>query len=1080
MVVLAGPLAGATYRVSADGDDGGPGTQDQPFRTIARAAQVARPGDEVVVASGTYHEVVNIGGYPDASERTVLRAEEVGGVILRGQPGEKDGERQTERCRVVVRRPNVTLVGFDVRDTTEHAVEFVESPGGIADRCVFRDNDLDGVFFHRQDGGRAENCIAAHNGRHGIWFHQMQNGTAVSNTLHGNDVGIAVSDSPGVVVFNNVVAHNGTGLRVTGESSRGLRTDHNLHVGGVIGHLSDARWTEANAGTLADWRELTGQEEQSVWGDPLFVAPDACDLRLSAPPTGVWSPAAMAGLWAAEFAGQQAPATDWLGRAPEAGVIRAVGALYAESAGRGAPLATVKMPFEGRLSVGVFDASGQMVRELLRDYPARMGPRDLYWDGRDDGGDRLPPGGYEWRATAHQIRGVDDGSVGDSGDPPYGKTHVPTGISSIAVDAEGSYYTTTFWDEAGFDIVKYSAEGETQWVPKYYVRNVAGGYGQVVATDGEYVFVGLARNVREEGGNRFISDQIRRLDCGTGEPADFPVPAGSEPPQPNEGNVIVVNDVKEQPWVPHQQLDTEASRRMFAIRGLACDATRVWVGNHFRSTVEAYDKATGAKLSEFPVDRPMGLSVAPDGNLWVCLEGHRVAEFAPEGRPTGRQVPGLEDPYGATFGGLDGHLYVAELGAGRVLEYDVTGPAPRQVRSFGRKAGGPGRVLAEVFWDGPQGLAVDGQGRITLSDPGTARILRYTPDLKLWHSYTSDFVTAPFVDERTPDVLISNDRQYRVDYGTGAWEFTYNWSPGKGVRRTLPNGRDYLFELGGHRMGVVVWAIEGDGDALRVRKCAMVGGRWMGVDDLGEGKQAVKYSWQDTSGDGRVQEEEMIWETHLGDDGYHMSALGPGWWVDAKGDLWLCDQVTRSIIRFPLLGFDEHGSPRYEWARSTTVVPTDASAWHFQATNLKTTLDGDLYVQGTVEGNRDMKWFWMGGTAVARFGADGARRWLRVLPRTAVSIAADGAFWYTGEGNTAKVTMYTDDGLMLCEMSPGRPSGYVSGWIDHALGLYAFRHPTLKRHYVYAEEDYYGKSIRYRIEGIETLKRFAGKAEVPQ
>ncbi|NCO41754.1 MAG: hypothetical protein COZ06_07910 [Armatimonadetes bacterium CG_4_10_14_3_um_filter_66_18] len=1076
------PAFAGRYCVSVNaGDDANSGAAESPLRTIGRAVQVAKPGDEVVVAAGVYHEVVNIGGHPDATERTVFRADPVGSVLLRGEPGEKAGERKTERCRIVVRRPNVTVIGFDVRDTEEHAVEFVESPGAVADRCTFRDNKLDGVFFFRQDGGRVENCLAVGNGRHGIWFLGMQNGVAVSNTLYGNGAsGIAVGNSPGVILFDNLLAQNSVGLHFTGEGTATVRSDHNLLAGGVLGHRSDAVWQEANAGTLEDWQELSGQDAHSLKGDPLLRDTANGDFQPSAPPAGVWSPAATAGLWAAEFAGQRAPTGDLQGRSKSAAIYPAVGALYAESTGRGTPFASVAVPFTGRVSVGVFDASGQMVRELLRDYPAPKGMRDLYWDQRDDQGRAVPPGKYEWRAVAHQVRGRDDGSVGDSGDPPYGKTNVPTGISSLAVDSAGNYYTTTFWDEAGYGVVKYNPEGKAQWVPPFYIRNVAGGYGQTIATDGKYVFVGLARNVREEKGNRYLSDQSRRLDCATGQPADFPVPEGADKPKVNEGNVLIVNPVKEQPWIPHQNLGSEASRRLFAARGLACDATRLWVSNYFRSKVEAYDKETGRKLVEFDVDRPMGLGVSPVGSLWICNRGDRVSEYTVEGKPTGQGILALNDPYQATFGGHDHHLYLGELGAGRVLEYDVTGTAPKLVRSFGRKAAGPGRVLPEVFWDGPQGLAVDAQGRLTLSDPGTARILRYTPDLKLWQSYTSDFVTAPFVDERNPDVLLSNDRQYEVDYNTGKWEFSHSLAPAKGIRRTLPNGRDYLFDLGGHRMGVVVWALEGAGDNLRVRKCAMAGGRWMGNDDLGEGTQAAQYTWQDTNGNGRVEDDEMVWEKPLDGKQYYMSALAPGWWVDKDGALWLCDQVTKSIMRFPVLGYDAHGSPRYKWAKAVTVVPADPSPWKFVPTNLKTTPTGDFYVQGTVEGNRDMKWFWMGGTAVARFAPDGTRRWLHVLPRVTVSTAADGTFWYTGEGNTAKVTMYTDDGLMLCEMAPGKPSGFVSGWIDHALGLYAFRHPTLKRHYVYAEEDYYGKSIRYRLEGVETMKQFSGTVEVRQ
>ena len=50
-----------TYYVdgnAAKSDDHGPGTSDQPFRTINKAAQVLQPGERVVIASGIYRECV--------------------------------------------------------------------------------------------------------------------------------------------------------------------------------------------------------------------------------------------------------------------------------------------------------------------------------------------------------------------------------------------------------------------------------------------------------------------------------------------------------------------------------------------------------------------------------------------------------------------------------------------------------------------------------------------------------------------------------------------------------------------------------------------------------------------------------------------------------------------------------------------------------------------------------------------------------------------------------------------------------------------------------------------------------------
>ena len=42
------------YYVSAQAGRGGDGSKAQPFRWISQAAEIARPGDEVIVAPGIY------------------------------------------------------------------------------------------------------------------------------------------------------------------------------------------------------------------------------------------------------------------------------------------------------------------------------------------------------------------------------------------------------------------------------------------------------------------------------------------------------------------------------------------------------------------------------------------------------------------------------------------------------------------------------------------------------------------------------------------------------------------------------------------------------------------------------------------------------------------------------------------------------------------------------------------------------------------------------------------------------------------------------------------------------------------
>jgi hypothetical protein len=77
-ITLAGTHAG-TIHVAPGGDDASAGTLESPFRTLQKAAEVARAGDTVLVRSGVYRGQVLLrhSGEPDNS------------VILRNAPGEK-------------------------------------------------------------------------------------------------------------------------------------------------------------------------------------------------------------------------------------------------------------------------------------------------------------------------------------------------------------------------------------------------------------------------------------------------------------------------------------------------------------------------------------------------------------------------------------------------------------------------------------------------------------------------------------------------------------------------------------------------------------------------------------------------------------------------------------------------------------------------------------------------------------------------------------------------------------------------------------------------------------------------------
>ena len=79
--VWAGESSAMVYFVVPQGDDGASGTQERPFATIHKAAEIAQAGDEVVVRGGTYRITQEIRPrHSGTPERW---------IVYRAMPGEK-------------------------------------------------------------------------------------------------------------------------------------------------------------------------------------------------------------------------------------------------------------------------------------------------------------------------------------------------------------------------------------------------------------------------------------------------------------------------------------------------------------------------------------------------------------------------------------------------------------------------------------------------------------------------------------------------------------------------------------------------------------------------------------------------------------------------------------------------------------------------------------------------------------------------------------------------------------------------------------------------------------------------------
>ena len=82
-----------TYYVNINAGEGGNGTKESPFKKIQQAADIALPGDEVIVAPGVYREYVNPKNGGTADKPIVYRSEILKAAHITGAESIKNWEK---------------------------------------------------------------------------------------------------------------------------------------------------------------------------------------------------------------------------------------------------------------------------------------------------------------------------------------------------------------------------------------------------------------------------------------------------------------------------------------------------------------------------------------------------------------------------------------------------------------------------------------------------------------------------------------------------------------------------------------------------------------------------------------------------------------------------------------------------------------------------------------------------------------------------------------------------------------------------------------------------------------------------
>ncbi|MFF4753815.1 hypothetical protein ACWD5R_23365 [Streptomyces sp. NPDC002514] len=631
-------------------------------------------------------------------------------------------------------------------------------------------------------------------------------------------------------------------------------------------------------------------------------------------------------------------------------------------------------------------------------------------------------------------------------------------VFDIAVTADGTVYTVSFWDEGGNYAGIYK-DG-------HLVGNCKGANGDAVAVSGSYAYLSVGNGL-----TRFNLN-------GTGTSLTFAV--GSPP------------------------------------AAAAASATQVVATDRVANQVKVFDAATGTLLRSWSVNQPGAVAIDAAGGIWVVEnitrdtgDGHfwhvdparpaRVLHFSNTGGALPGTISGPSKDWIPTSLAIDVHgdLLVGDNGPLRqVHTYGNLSGTPVLSRSLGQAggvgAGTPGRNIADKFF-GISGVGGDSAGNVYVATCEFGSWIRkFDPTgSPVWQLMGCAFVDAADFDPQSDGLdVYTKQCHFRLDVGKppGKDAALRGYSldsvkypqdarlflTGHQHHAASPflvrmNGSLYMYVTGMYCSHLLVYRFEGE---IAKPSGAFFKQHWTGDDPSWPPYQPEKgqWIWRDMSGNGAFEAGEYL------QPGTGLNSPGNCWvwFVDTDGDVW--EGGDRDLRRYPLQGFDGQGNPVYDYA-SMVTIPLPAPFTTVRRLRYDPVTDV-MYMSGYTPTAPFENAYWKeAGKVLARYDrwSTGNRTptWTIQLPWdtsttplvTTVGLAWAGNYVFSvGVQTRGKVWVFrAGDGAAVGTWVPDGTVGGAdrTGWVDIPYGVSAVRRST-GEYLVTVEEDLFNKVLVYR------------------